>query len=187
MSSKPFKLQTIRPEYLEGEPHAIINRFGEVFATVMVNPEKKMWGVIRHWNATTGEFFRMTAKEINADGWAVWRWKRIPQGEAKDPLVWASDFIVRDESVRDSLIAQCDASYRKWDAELRARRDAEFKANWARYQNRPSPFRTYTVAECRQQLQRHHPDRGGDAEIFVLWKDRLDAAKRNERTAHHGI
>lgn len=186
MSSKPFKLQTIRPEYLEGEPHAIINRFGEVFGTVMVNPEKKMWGVIRHHNATTGEFFRMTAKELNADGWAVWKWA-IPKGETKDPLLWGQFFIVRDESVRDALIAQCDAAYTKWDDDRRARQNAEFKANWTRYQNSPSPFHTYTVAECRQQLQRHHPDRGGDAEIFALWKDCLDSAKRNERTAHHGI
>ena len=184
--SKPFKLQTIRPEYLEGEPHAIINSSGDVYATVMVNPEKKMWGVIRHHNATTGEFFRMTAKELNPDGWAVWRWGNIPKGEAKDPFRHATHFIVRDEVARDAVVSQCAAAFQNWIDGMRARL-AEFNAKCAGYENTPSPFRTYTVAECRQQLQRHHPDRGGDAEIFALWKDCLDSAKRNERTAHHGI
>jgi len=35
----------------------------------------------------------------------------------------------------------------------------------------------YTVAECRSQLQKHHPDRGGDPADFDMWKGRLDAAR----------
>lgn len=182
MSAKPFKLQTIRPEYLEGEPHAIINSSGDCIATVMVNPKRKMWGVIQHRSATTGEFFRMKPVEINSKGWAVWKWSSIPTGESKDPFRFGSQFIVRDEAARDFVMAKCAAAYQKWIDGLRASMEAECRAFIARQEHDPEPFRLFTVAECRQHLQRNHPDRGGNADTFDLWKTRLDHAKQNART-----
>jgi len=35
-----------------------------------------------------------------------------------------------------------------------------------------------SVQDCRRALQKHHPDRGGDARVFRIWKARFDEAKK---------
>jgi hypothetical protein len=35
--------------------------------------------------------------------------------------------------------------------------------------------------EARRMCQEHHPDRGGDPEIFQHWKEKLDRLKRRVR------
>lgn len=39
----------------------------------------------------------------------------------------------------------------------------------------------FTVEECRSQMQKHHPDKGGNAEQFHLWKQRFEQAKAREQ------
>jgi hypothetical protein len=41
----------------------------------------------------------------------------------------------------------------------------------------------FTVEECRRQMQKHHPDKGGNAEQFHLWKQRFEEAKAREHGA----
>jgi hypothetical protein len=36
----------------------------------------------------------------------------------------------------------------------------------------------YSITECRRQIQKHHPDKGGKADEFHIWKQRLEAAKQ---------
>jgi len=34
------------------------------------------------------------------------------------------------------------------------------------------------ILEARRMCQQHHPDRGGDAEVFRQWKHKLDKLRR---------
>ncbi len=49
----------------------------------------------------------------------------------------------------------------------------------------PKPFwwekpaaTTHTIAECKRELQRHHPDRGGNPKQAMIWAARLRAARK---------
>jgi len=37
------------------------------------------------------------------------------------------------------------------------------------------------ILEARRMCQEHHPDRGGDPEVFQHWKEKLDRLKRRAR------
>lgn len=39
----------------------------------------------------------------------------------------------------------------------------------------------HEILEARRMCQEHHPDRGGDPEVFQHWKEKLDRLKRRVR------
>ena len=39
----------------------------------------------------------------------------------------------------------------------------------------------HEIAEARRMCQVHHPDRGGDPEVFQHWKEKLDRLRRRVR------
>ncbi|MEQ8692477.1 MAG: hypothetical protein RIC89_16805 [Pseudomonadales bacterium] len=39
----------------------------------------------------------------------------------------------------------------------------------------------HEIMEARRMCQEHHPDRGGDPEVFQYWKEKLDRLKRRVR------
>jgi hypothetical protein len=39
----------------------------------------------------------------------------------------------------------------------------------------------HEILEARRMCQLHHPDRGGDPEVFQMWKEKLDRLKRKVR------
>jgi hypothetical protein len=37
---------------------------------------------------------------------------------------------------------------------------------------------TVEILEARRMCQKHHPDKGGDADTFQFWKEKLDRLRR---------
>ena len=67
------------------------------------------------------------------------------------------------------------------DAKLRAHID-NLRGQWGFYAAEVPGIsfdpEAHTVQECRSQIQRVHPDKGGSVTDFTLWKQRLDMARR---------
>jgi hypothetical protein len=62
----------------------------------------------------------------------------------------------------------------------RAWRDQHQQARGGDRRERPTDSDEFTVVQCRSEMQKAHPDRGGTAEEFHLWRMRFEAAKARE-------
>lgn len=83
------------------------------------------------------------------------------------------------------LHAQEELARERRGRDEQARRNREWQASNGRDgdRERPTDAGEFSVKECRRQMQRHHPDKGGDAALFRLWRSRFEAATRAARSA----
>ena len=157
---------------LDGEPWMKLDAGGEYAATVAVNPDNKMWGVIDGGRDALHEIRRMRAVPLTGDV--------VPIGGLAKLTGRPMAYLCRTEAARESLAA-----------DIRKQEKAQFDRllrgdflNEAIDRILPKTSHAlvagYTIDECRSGIQHSHPDKGGDPNLFELWKARLEYAKSQE-------
>ena len=88
-----------------------------------------------------------------------------------------ADFNPEPDLERQAREAQQRANEQAQFQRARGRAEQRQRQHQAQAQRKAEEQRGYTVKECRSQVQKHHPDKGGDREQFELWMTRLAAAR----------
>jgi hypothetical protein len=70
-----------------------------------------------------------------------------------------------------------EEAHNRWRAEHEAQKAEQRRRTGNRIAGLDPAEPVHSVQECRREMQRHHPDKGGRRELFELWCRRLEAAK----------
>lgn len=112
----------------------------------------------------SGKRFQITKRTAKR---VYFRWNESAYVEAEDQLACVSH--VKLASKGGVWVAKLCESVMTEESYKQIR--GEVNARGSSAENFPS------IQECRRQMQRHHPDKGGDAEQFQHWRKRFNNAK----------
>lgn len=157
---------------LDGEPWMKLDARAEYAATVAVNPDNKMWGVIDGSLQAPHEIRRMRAVPLTGDV--------VPIGGLSKRTGRPMAYLCRTEAARELLESDIRRQEKaEWESFLRGDRLIE-SIDRIFPKTSHTLVAGYTIEECRSGIQQSHPDKGGDPHLFELWKARLEHAKSQE-------